>query len=332
MRKDKKLTYEIDPSNRLIFKSAKHPGLPKFRNILDGVYKIDKNNNLIYQVKFSSFSDCPKQIKLKGSWSLDKDHNIVFSLNKDGQFRDSKIIFKSEVIDARSNELGFSVSMKDSKGNYHFYILHISGAWQTDRYNCLTFFVSREKDLHDKLIFNGAWQVNKQNQIVYTYTKTILKRKIKIEREIIFKGFWEIAGRHRIIYVLDKKINSFFEFKVSVAKPARRGLQYEIGIGSRAPFNKEFVIFGSWKINERLGIVFEMPYEQNRIRSIIFGASCKFINNYEAELRLRNDLCEDLGVNLKLSKIFPDNHGQLFMQALKNNKELSVVAGVGFRW
>lgn len=321
MKETNKLRYEVDPFNR-----------PRFRNIIDGKFAIDKNNNLIYELKTPSLSSKPHQIKLKGIWSLDKNHNLVLSLVKDNQFIQDKITLSGEIINAKSDKLEFCVSTKDSDGNSHFYTLHISGVWQADKYNRLNFLVLKEKGSHDELVFNGSWEVNRQNQITYTYARTILKRKTKLERSIIFKGFWDITDKYRVIYVLDKKINSFFEFRVSLAKPAKRGLEYEIGLGARPPLKKRFTLFGLWKINKKLGLLFEMPYEQGKIRSIIFGAVCKPFDNYNLEFRLRNNLNKDLGIDLRLSKNFLDNQGQLFVEALKDKKEFNLMAGVGFRW
>lgn len=318
MRKSEKITYEIDPLN-----------LPKFRNVVDGRYTIDKNNNLIYQVKSSS--SYPKQIKLKGSWSLDKNHNLILRLDKDNRFKQDSITLEGEIINTTADKLEFSITTKDSSGNAHFYILRLSGRWQSDKYNRLIFSLSKEKGLHDELVFSGTWEVNKQNQITYTYAKTILKRKTKITREIIFKGFWNIVDKYRIIYVLDKKINSFFDFSVSIGKPAKRGLEYEIGIGVHQNIEK-IILFGSWRVNEKLGLLFEMPYEDGKLRGILFGAACKFVNNYDMEFRLRNTFRKDLGISLKFSKTFLDDQGQIFAQAVKEGKEFSLVAGVGFRW
>ena len=48
----KKIQYETDPHNRLVIAgSGKKSGLPKFRQVIDGRFKIDEKNDLSYRVK-----------------------------------------------------------------------------------------------------------------------------------------------------------------------------------------------------------------------------------------------------------------------------------------
>jgi hypothetical protein len=185
--------------------------------------------------------------------------------------------------------------------------------------------------VYDELAFCGSWEVNKQNQLIYTYTQTKLKRKEKLTRSLTFKGYWDINEKNRISYVLNKELNSGFDFKVSLGKPAKRGLEYEIGLGV-SPKKEKFTLFGSWKINEKVGASFEMPYKQGKIRSLIFGATCKLDKQMNLELSLKNTFHDNLGINLKLSRSILKGAGSAFAEALKEGKEISVLAGAGFRW
>jgi hypothetical protein len=131
--------------------------------------------------------------------------------------------------------------------------------------------------------------------------------------------------------VLNKEINSCFDFQVSLGKPIKRGLQYEIGVGVK-PAKKKFTLFGSWKINQKLGLLFEMPSERGKLRSIVFEATCALGEGYNLDLRLKNVRHQDLGIDLKLSKTLFKNQGQASFEALKEGKEVSIIAGLGFRW
>jgi len=60
-----KLRYEIDPHNRLVVGGRKIP-LERFRKVLDGRFKVDKNNILFYHVKTPvADENIPHQFKLK---------------------------------------------------------------------------------------------------------------------------------------------------------------------------------------------------------------------------------------------------------------------------
>jgi len=325
MRKTERIRYEIDPFNRLIFSKSKRGR--GFRYVLDGTFRIDKNNVLTYQLKSSPNPPIPRQLKLCGNWSLDPEHNLALTLDKGKD----KLTLKGEIIAARADALVFCVSTKDSGGKTHLYILQLQGQWQVDKYNCLSFLVKKENDLYDTLTLTGIWEVNAQNQLIYTYTRTALKRKKKLYQTFTFKGFWEITEKYRISYMLNEELNSGFDFKVNLEKPLKRGLQYEIGIGV-APVKKKITLFGFWKINEKLGLLFEMPYEEGKLRSIIFEATCSLGSGYNLNLRLKNLSHQDLGIDLKLSKTLFKNQGEAFLEALKEGKEVSLLAGIGFRW
>jgi len=333
MRKLEKIKYEIDPSNRLIIaRSGQESRVPEFRQVLDGTFEIDKNNGLLYHVKSTPLGSTPRQLKLTGNWSLNEKHNLVLVLdNTREQLMGNTLTLNTEIIDAKADRLEFSISGKDKDGKMHLYILRLSGRWQADKYNCLNFLVAKSRGPEDKLTLSGKWEIDKQNELVYTYIKESLKTKNKISHTITFKGYWDIRGKLRLSYVLNKELNSTFDFRVSVGKPAKRGLEYEIGIG-KGMLKKTFLVFGSWKINKKLGLIFEMPYAKGKLRSIIFGAACKINKNYTLDAQLKNNLQQDLGINLKLTRKILTNQGEAFLEALKENKEITITAGIGFRW
>lgn len=350
MKKTEKITYEIDPHNRLGYKkTGKNSGLPGFRTVIDGTFEIDKNNRLIYHIKKSQNPDnIPQQLKLKGKWSLDKEHNLVLTLDKWGnQIAGNKLILEGELMDADANALSFMVTSKDSYGKAHIYIIKLSGRWQADKYNRLSFDIEREKGPSDRLTFQGAWEINKQNELIYTYEKSWLAKEKKVTNgstsltigpessrranTITLKGYWDIAEKHRIIYVLNKELKSEFDFRVSVGLPAKRGLAYELGIGA-IPRKKTITLFGSWKLSPRLGLLFEMPAADGKINSVVLEALCKLDKNYNLDIRLENKRGEDLGINLKLSRKILKDQGEAFIRALSLRKEFSLVAGAGFRW
>ncbi|MCK4947542.1 MAG: hypothetical protein KAS46_04105 [Candidatus Aureabacteria bacterium] len=325
--------YEIDPHNKIIFtKTGRKSKLPKYREVIDGRIKIDKNNSFIYHVKQPQDSKVPQQIKLSGKWSLNKNHDLVLTLDKKHKmYAGDKLTIKGEIKDAKANKLVFSVAAKDGLSQYLGYILNLSGSWQADKYNRLTFNVKRNKGATDVLTFKGGWSINKQNQIIYTYEKAHLKTKEKITKTIRLKGHWNITEKHRILYVLNKKIDSQFDFKVSLGKPLKRGLQYEIGIGS-VPSREKINLFGEWKVNKRLGVLFEMPYEKEKLKRIVFGASCRLGENSTVEFKLKNKRGQDMGMDIQLSKKILKSQGALFLRAITSKKEKQFLIGGGWRW
>lgn len=334
MKKRNIIRYEIDPHNRLIYKkTGRKSELPGFRAVLDGTFEIDKNNHLTYHVKKSQSSDnIPQQLKLKGAWSLDKEHNLVLTLDKWGnQIAGNKLTIEGELMDANADALSFMVTSKDSDGKASIYILKLSGRWQADKYNRLSFDIEREKGATNRITLKGAWLVNKQNEISYVYEKSWRGKNEKITNTVTLKGYWDITAKHRIIYVLNKELKSEFDFKVSVGKPADRGLEYEIGIGA-VPAKKTITLFGNWKLNQKMGLLFEMPCAEGKINSVILGAWVQLDKNHNLAIRLENKFGEDLGVDVKLSRKILHDQGEAFIRTISSRKEVSIVAGVGFRW
>ena len=340
MKKTEKIRYEIDPHNRLIYeKTGEESEVPGFRTVLDGSFEIDENNYVTYHVKKSQGHDVPQQVKLRGNWALDNEHNLTLTLDKEhnlvltldkwgNQIAGNKLTVESELIDAKDNRLSFAVTSKDSEGNDHIYIVKLGGRWQADEHNRLSFYIEKEKGITDRITLQGSWEVNQQNELIYTYEKSARGKETKT---ITLKGYWDITEKHRIKYVLNKEIESEFDFKVSVGKPVGRGLEYEIGVGA-SPSKKTITLFGSWKVNKKMGLLFEMPYAEGKINSVIFGAWGKLDKNLNLEMRLENKIGEDLGIDVKLSRRILEGQGEAFIRALRSQKEVSIMAGVRFRW
>ena len=217
-KKTEKIRYEIDPHNRLVYeKTGKKSEVHGFRTILDGNFEIDENNYVTYHVKKSQGYDVPQQVKLRGGWSLDKEHNLVLTSDKWGnQIAGNKLTVESELIDVKDNRLSFAVTSKDGEGNDHIYIVKLGGRWQADEHNRLSFNIEKEKGITDRITLQGAWEVNKQNELIYIYEKSARGKEEKITKTITLKGYWDITEKYRIIYVLNKEIESEFDFKVSV--------------------------------------------------------------------------------------------------------------------
>ena len=302
MKDKEEISYEVDPHNRLIAKkTGKASRVTGFREVLDGKFSIGEDNSLTYHVKRSSNSDIPQQIKLSGGYSLDADHNLILTLNKwNNQVEGNKLIIKSQLLDAKDNELAFSVGTRDSKGKGILYILKLSGVWNANEQNQLSFDITKERGPRDKLTLQGSWKLNNNNEITYNYTPP--GAKVKSASTLTFKGHWDITKNQRITYILNKEMNSKFDF------------------------------LGKWRLSERFGLFFEVPFKGRKPQYVSFGADCKLGKNNTVEFKLKNNLNKDMDIGLKLSRNILKDQGEAFIGALKEGKGLSLTAGVGFRW
>jgi len=328
MKKTERIIYEVDPHNRLV---VSRPGLSpaKFRTVVDGTFRIEKSG-LSYHVMKPQGNTIPQKINLSGNWSLDADHNLAFTFDKwNSGCYGNKLTIKGEVISAKEGSVSFSAATRDAGGKARIYVLTFEGAWRARKDNNIVFKVQRSAGSSDELVFCGGWQI-KNNQILYTYTKRDLKRGLKSEHSFILTGYWQISEKNRLVYVVNKRIGSELEFAVSLAEPVPRGLRYEIGIGV-TPAKKVVKLFGSWKINDSLGVIFEIPYEDGKVRSIFFGAAMRICGGM-IELSLKDRKGRDLEIRGRFSRRIFDGQGEAYAEALASGGEIGVVAGMGFRW
>jgi hypothetical protein len=192
----------------------------------------------------------------------------------------------------------------------------------------LVFQVESESGASGNITLQNSWEINKQNEIVYTYEKFLRDKKQKVIKAIAIKGHWEISERQKIIYVLNKETGSKLDLKVSAGKSTAKGLEYEIGIGATSR-KKVITLFGSWRINPKIGLLFQMPYEEGKLKKVVFGASGRLDKNLNLEMRLESSLGEDLGIDIKLSKSILRGQGEAFIRALRSQKEIFISAGIG---
>ncbi len=326
-----KVRYEIDPHNRLIVEETeKKTGVKRFRKVIDGRFKIGIDDTLTYHIKAPSRYDLdtPHQIKLRGKWSLDKNHDLRFTLDKwRRQTFGDQLTLKGDIADASKNSLLFAVTTRTKDNVRSVYTLKLKGAWQADEYNRLTFRVNKKGGRDDTLSFEGKWKVNKKHEIVYQYQKTQLKRKIKEIHTLIFKGCWEIKEKARLSYIIDKNSNSIFNFKTKLGIFKDRYIKYELGMGL-----SPIILFGKWKIKKDKGLLFEIEYGDKKVRAITFGAEAKLTDRDTISFKLKNDLNKDIGINLKLSRRMLKGDGEAFLRLLKSKRESAVFIGAGKRW
>jgi len=327
-----KVRYEVDPYNRLVY-------LPKFRKVLDGKFKTDANNDLIYHIKSPLSGDdiIPNQLRLSGKWSLTDDHELRLTLDKSARktFGD-QITLRGEILDVDESSLLFAVTTTTKENVRSTYVLNIGGSWRADKNNRLTFHIRKEGGKYDILTFTGMWEINKNNRLIYQYEKARLIRKKRQVHTLVFKGHWDITDSARIAYVLSKDTGSVFIFDARAAVFKEKYIQYEIGIrltdrGRKEP--RTVRIYGSWRLKKDTGLIFEVEYENRETRAIVFGANARLTDKDQILLKLKNDIKnKDIGISLELSRKIFTGDGEAFLKALASKKETAIYAGAAWRW
>lgn len=332
-----KLRYELDPHNRLVVSNR----LTRFRRVFDGSFKLGPGSSLIYHIKGPMYGleterKAPHQVKLKGRWSLNKNYDLVLTLDKwRRQTFGEQLTLKGEITAASANSLSFLVTTRPEKGLEIKDILKLEGRWQADEHNRIGFRVNKGQGRYDALIFDGIWEVDKQHRIFYRYEKTQKIRKRVLKKTIIFHGHWDIARRNRLTYNLSLEGKSAFEFKTGLGFLAKDYIKYELGIGvsdKKEPIKRIVILYGKWKIKKNTGLLFEIEYEKGKAKAIVFGAEAKLTKQDKVEFKLKNELKKDLGLELKLSRRLLRGDGEAFLKLLRDKKEASAYVGAAWRW
>ncbi len=333
----RKLRYEIDPYNRLVVHGKdKKSSLPRFRRVLDGKFKVSPGNSLVFHAKtpirgIPPDHRAPRQLKLRGKWSLTKDHNLKLTLdNWQRQTPGDTLTLQGELIGTESNSILFAVTTRTRENTRSTNILSLQGRWQADKNNRLTFRIKREEGATDILTLTNAWEINKHHRIIYTYRKARLKRK----KTLSFKGHWDITKRNRLIYTLDLKGNSRFDFRTSIGRLYKNYIKYEVGIkrsDKERPVKRVVTLFGAWKIKKGTGLLFEIHYEKGIARAIVFGAEARLTKRDKIRFRLKNEFGKDLGMHLTLSRKLLKGDGKAFIRLLKSRKESAIYVGMAWR-
>jgi len=335
-----KVRYELDPFNRLILNGREGPGgLPKFRRVLDGRFGTDEDNNLTYNIKqpLSASDTIPNQIRLKGSWSLTGGHSMRFTLDKLARRTlGDQLTFTGELLDAKEGSLLFAVTTRSKKDTQTTYVLNLGGTWKADKNNRLSFHVRKESGAYDILTFTGAWEVGKNSQLIYRYEKARLVRKKKEVHALTFKGYWDIRDKARISYVLGAGTDSVFDFAASAGIFRGGYIKYQVGVGLSAGAGfklRTVTLSGVWRLERNLGLVFEVEYEGQNSRAIVFGAEAGLTDKDTVTFRLKNGIDnKDIGASLELSHRLFKGDGRIFLRALKDSRESAVYAGGVWSW
>jgi hypothetical protein len=278
----------------------------------------------------------PHQVKLRGKWALNKNHDLVLTLDKwRRQIPGDELTVQGQIVSANANSISFALTTRSERGLETKDILKLEGRWQADKHNRLTFRVKKGEGRHDTLTFDGIWEVDKKHRIVYRWEKAQLIRKRTLKKSIIFEGHWDIARRNRVSYEISRKAKSTFEFRTDIAVLDKNYIKYRIGIGvsnRKQPIRRVITLFGRWKIKRNVGLLFEIEYEKGKAKAIKFGADAKLTKKDKVEFKLRNEFKQDLGLQLKLSRKLLKGDGEAFLKLLKSKKEYSIYVGAAWRW
>lgn len=279
-----------------------------------GTYSINAKNQLVVN----------RNVVLDGTWSLTKDHDLclTFDGTQDTDFGD-KVILEGTIKDVSANELSFEVTNRTDPDKIKTETVALSGVWKADENNKLIFKVKKESGRHDVLTFNNTWVIDEKNRIIYNYEKASLVFKKKEKSQLVFKGTWDITKENRLYYELSESSDSGFDFKVGTSILEKNQIKGKIMVGAN---ENDFAITGLWKVSKELGLTFEVNYDDNQFKPIIFGGDIQLNDNDKLSIKFGN------GVDVKLTQDILNGKADFFTAVHSGPDEDKAEWGFGIKF
>jgi hypothetical protein len=269
----------------------------------------------------------------KGSWSLGPNGNLRYR----GAGKDEEAELNAPLIAAEPDALVVGLTARQSDQKTVTRLAKLTGTWKADAKNRLVFEVERESGKNDELTFQGLWEINKAQEIVYRLRRTRLKTKTKRSTELVFRGFWDLSEKNRLTYVLSGDSDSAFRFrgafqtKSILAKAGQ--IRYQIGLEAAGRRSVRTVtLFGRWLVSRDLGVSFETESADGVRRTILFGGDFRLNDRDRIAVDLKHRDGAPLGVELVLTREVLGGDGHLFLRLKKSLEGSRVEAGAAARW
>jgi hypothetical protein len=272
----------------------------------------------------------------EGKWSLSDENRLKLKVQgSKGPYDGKTLIFDGEIEKVTGHSLVFRARASENFSGMRTSTIELKGIWQADTANRLTFRVSKYRGEYDILRLQGAWKVDKNNEIIYTYEKTLLKRGEKTAKTLVFNGYW-VLGKSRLVYRLDHSKDSFFSFKAAMQSNSLRAadgvIRYQVGVKYYRgrvyrSIRRSISIFGVWKVEKDLCVRFEVQYSGGKRRSIEFGVEKMLGERASITVSLKNEFQEKPGIEVRFSKKLK-NDAELFLELSRMKEESRIVGGI----
>lgn len=331
-----KYRYSVDQNNSL---SLKVPG-SKRAVPARGRFKIDKNNKLIYLLnepcEWKRKYKLPSKMIFEGKWGLDRNHNLELTLEENrSQFKSDTLTIRGNIIKAGSDTIVFEAKSIDQNGLLHLQMLELGVRWSADEVNRLCF--SAKKRASDIVVLQGEWLLDKNQKLTYTYERQELKRKTKLKNTLVFEGFWQIADSKKLVYILKGSPDSRFEFRAQIQSPTiypqEGAIKFLLGAGAKKTSpkaQKTISLYGAWKFSKRLGLSFEVDYQEEKVVAAEFGVDAALNKANQVSLALKTKEGKPLGVDAVFThKFLKQLDAEVFLK-LKDSKD-EAAASIGMR-
>lgn len=277
-----------------------------------------------------------RRLLVDGTWSLTPEHDLKFHILGSDYFPGGKtLIFRGDIKHVKGNAIVYRIREYENVLGIRSGTITLRGIWKADKYNRIKFDVIKGKGRYDTLTFQGAWNVNQSNEVIYKYRKTYLKTRKREEKILVFKGHWKLE-KGRIIYQVEHSRDSYFSFKAGFRSRSLsagdRKLRCSVGIAylegkTFRKVRKIIAIYGNWRLERDLKVSFVVTYSGGRREKIEFGVEKLIKNGNTIIIFLTDRKGEPLDIRIEFIKTFK-NDVEFFLTLSRAGKETKVIGGV----
>jgi len=322
--------FSIDPNNRLVVNNVFSEKTSRKKSFKEKAVSYE------YVIASPGARDSIKKLVLEGSWNLTPEYNLEYRISgSKTYFGRKKIILQGSFEKVSGDGLVFRVQKSSALKGLKSTTVSIKGKWLSDTNNRIAFSVSKHKGGNDILTFQGAWDINKHNEVIYKITETNLKTKKKVDRKLVFRGHWDI-GKNRIIYSFEGSNSSLFVFKAALQSKSLRAsegkIKYQVAIKytrkkSSKTIKREVVIYGKWKFSKDFAVGFEVKYSDRKIYTIDLSIETFMTEKDSIKILLKSKKGQKLGIEVTFNKIF-NNDAELFLSIGRFATESRILGGI----
>lgn len=325
-----RVRYTVDDDNRLWIGQGQAP--PRR---VEGAWQVDRTNRLAYLVE-SREHELPRRMVLDGVWSLTPDHRLALTLRETTQLRRQVLYFTGALVEARARTLAVALDRRAGEGRRTAERLTLTGRWQADDRNRLSFLASRGQGTEDRLTLQGAWRVGTGHELLYQYRRPSRPTNGLAIHTLRFDGTWAVSDARHVVYQLERSGDSAFAFRANLQSrrvdAADGRLVYQVGVGlahgRRGQTRVELV--GQWKVHPDLSVSLELP-SVGRRHALRFRSAVRAAQRGQLELELSTEQGEPLGVAVSFNRRLAE-HAQWFVRMQKRGEETEALAGVQVRF
>lgn len=325
--------YEFDHLNRLVILDPEDVLQP--RRVVEGRVSVDSKNRLVYRARTKparADGRAASDYVFDGTWQLTRDQQLALALHDRQDSAREELFLKAAVVGATGHAVTAVLERGEGR-RAASQRMSLSGRWQADARNRLTFLVDKANGKTDELVFDGAWELGPRQELRYQSRRSL--SRLAPLHMIRFSGAWDLTPDSQLVYRMEGDTRSALAFQASLQSrtlQAREGkLAYQLGIrlSDGRTLRRQVALFGAWKLHRDLSVSFELP--GSRRQAAKFQGTCTFRDRNKITVALSDRRGEPVELAVTFSRRWMDD-AEWFLRLQRAERDTQLLGGVRLRF